>query len=87
MKKTTMIGMAFLLVVVGVVLYSTMTMSAYRVKVCMQYMGNINCATAAASTKEYALRQAVSTACATISGGVTATMQCERSEPASTEWK
>jgi hypothetical protein len=87
MKKSTMIGVAFLLVVFGVILYSTMTMSKYRVKVCMQYQGQQNCATAAASTKEFALRQAVSTACAPISGGVTATLACERSEPGSIEWK
>ena len=87
MKKPAMIGVALMLVVFGVILYSTMTMSQHRVKVCMQFMGKMNCATAAGSTKEYALRQAVSTACAPISGGVTVTLQCERSEPATTEWK
>ena len=87
MKKSTMIGVAFLLVVFGVVLYSTMTMSKFRVKVCMQYNGMNNCASAAGSTKDYTLRQAVSTACAPISGGVTATLACERTEPGTVEWK
>lgn len=87
MKKPVWIGMLFLLGVLAVILYSTMTMSKFRVKVCMQYNGQINCATASASTREFALRQAVSTACAPISGGVTATMACERAEPNSVEWK
>lgn len=87
MKKTTWIGIGFLLVVAGVVLYSTMSMTRYRVKVCMQYQGQFNCATAAGSTKEYALRQAISTACAPIAGGVTQTLACERTPPGTTEWK
>jgi hypothetical protein len=86
-KKPVLIGIVFFLVIVGVVLYSTMTMTQYRVKVCMQFNGQMNCATAAGSTKEFALRQAVSTACAPIAGGVTQTLACERSEPATTEWK
>ena len=87
MKKPVWIGIIFLLAVFGVILYSTMNMSQFRVKVCMQYNGAMNCATAAGSSKEFALRQAVSTACATIAGGVTGTMACERSEPATVEWK
>lgn len=87
MKKPVLVGIVFLLAVVGLVVYSTMSMAQHRVKVCMQYGGQTNCATAAASTKEFAMRQAVSTACAPISGGVTGTLQCERSEPVSVEWK
>ncbi len=87
MKKSTWIGMAFLLGVFGVVLYTTMGMTKHRVKVCMQFNGQQNCAIATGSTKDFALRQAISTACAPISGGVTATLQCERTPPAITEWK
>lgn len=87
MKKSTWIGIGFLVVVFGVVLYSTMSMTRHRVKVCMQFQGQFNCATAAGSTKEFALRQAVSTACAPIAGGVTQTLACERTPPATTEWK
>jgi len=86
-KKPVWIGIGFLLLVFGVVLYSTMNISRYRVKVCMQYQGQFNCATAAGETKELALRQAVATACATIAGGVTGTLACERGEPGSVEWK
>jgi hypothetical protein len=32
------------------------------------------------------MRAAISNACATISGGVTGTMQCESSQPASVRW-
>jgi hypothetical protein len=87
MKKQTWIGIGFLLVVAGGILYSTMSMTRYRVKVCMQFQGQFNCATAAGSTKDYAMRQAVSTACAPIAGGVTQTLACERAQPGSVEWK
>jgi hypothetical protein len=87
MKKPVLVGIVFVLAVIGMIIYSTMSMAQHRVKVCMQYAGQTNCATAAASTKEFALRQAVSTACAPISGGVTGTLACERSEPVSVEWK
>ena len=86
MSKTVVIGIVFLIGVFGMILFTTMPTSKYRVKVCMQYQGLNNCATASGATQNDAKRTAVSTACATISGGVTGTIACESSEPATIEW-
>ncbi len=42
MKKPVWIGMLLLLGVLAVLLYSTMTMSKFRVKVCMLLHGPLN---------------------------------------------
>ena len=85
MKKPVVIGIVFVLVVLGVIIWSSFNMSQVKVKVCMQYEGRTNCATASGSTREFALRAATSTACAPISGGVTGTIGCEGSRPISVE--
>lgn len=86
MSRTVLLGIVFLVAVFGVILYTTMQTSKYRVKICMQYQGQSNCATAAGSTENDARRTAISTACATISGGVGGTIACENTEPATVEW-
>ena len=75
----------FAAAVLAVIVWSSFNMSQAQVKVCMQYEGRTNCASASASTKEYAMRAAISTACAPIAGGVTGTIACEGSRPVSIE--
>jgi hypothetical protein len=83
MKKPVIIGIVFGIAVLVVIIWSSLNMSQVQVKACMQYEGRTNCATASGSTREFATRAAVSTACATISGGVTGTIGCEASKPVS----
>ena len=85
MKKPVLIGIIFGVVVLGVIIYSSFTMAQVKMKACMQYEGRQNCATASGSTKEFATRAAISTACASIAGGVTGTIGCEGSRPVSLE--
>ncbi|HEY3738857.1 MAG TPA: hypothetical protein VGL53_03385 [Bryobacteraceae bacterium] len=85
MKKPVVIGIVFGIAVLVVIVWSSFNMSQVRMKACMQWEGRTNCATASGSTKEFATRAAVSTACATISGGVTGTIGCEGSKPISLE--
>ena len=73
----------FIGIVVAVILYSSMGLSKYTVEVCMEYKGRTNCATASGTTKEEAIRTATDTACATISAGMTESIQCSRTPPAS----
>ncbi|MGH9557748.1 MAG: hypothetical protein ACRD30_00815 [Bryobacteraceae bacterium] len=87
MKKPVLIGILLFAAVVAVLLYSTVTMPSNRVEVCMQFNGRTSCRTNSGSTKEFALRSARSTACSDIASGVTETMSCESSEPASVTWK
>lgn len=85
MKKPVLIGIIFGIAVLVVIVWSSFNMSQVRMKACMQWEGRTNCATASGTTKEFATRAAVSTACATISGGVTGTIGCEGSKPVTLE--
>lgn len=86
MNKTVMIGVAFVVAVVAFLIYSSMHIAQYRVEVCVAFRGGNQCRTASADTKDHALRSAQSNACALLASGVTETMQCEQSNPASVKW-
>ena len=85
MKKPVVIGIVFGIGVLAVIVWSSFNLSQVKMKACMQYEGRTNCATASGSTKLDATRAAVSTACASIAGGVTGTIGCEGSRPVSLE--
>jgi hypothetical protein len=84
-KKPVVLGIVFGIGVLGVIVWSTLNLAQVKMKACMQYEGRTNCATASGQTKQDATRAAVSTACASISGGVTGTIACESSRPVSLE--
>lgn len=86
MRKAAIIGIVFLAVVIAVMIYSTSTLAAHRVEVCMEFKGMTSCRTAAGSTQEFTLRTATSNACATISSGVTDSIACEQSTPKKVTW-
>ncbi len=86
MNKTVAIGVLFVLVVVAFLIYSSMHLAQYRVEVCINYQGRIECRTASADSRDHALRSAQSNACALLTSGVTNTMQCENLQPSSVKW-
>lgn len=86
MSKTVTIGIVFVVVVLGFLIYSSMHIANYRVEVCIAFHGGTQCRTASADTEEHALRSAQSNACALLVSGVTDTMQCERQTPLSVKW-
>lgn len=86
MSKTVVIGIVFLVVVLGFLVYSSMHVARYRVEVCVSYHGGNQCRTASADSQDHALRSAQSNACALLTSGVTETMQCERETPTSIKW-
>jgi len=86
MSKTVAIGIVFLAVVLGFLVYSSMHIAKYRVEVCIAFRGANQCRTASADTQSDALRSAQSNACALLTSGVTETMQCERETPTSVKW-
>jgi hypothetical protein len=73
-------------VVLGFIIYSTFGGTRYRVEVCIVYKGNRDCRTASATTRENALRTAITNACAQLAGGVIETSQCESTPPQSIRW-
>ncbi len=87
MKKPVLIGILIFAALMGLLLYSTLTLGGQRVEVCMQFGGHQSCRTASGSTKEQALRTALQNACAEIASGVTDSLACERSEPVKITYK
>jgi hypothetical protein len=85
-KKSVWLGILFILIVVGFVVYSTLNTSRIRCAVCITYRGQQACRTASASTRELALRTATENACALISSGVTDSNQCHNTPPDSVRW-
>ena len=86
MKKPVVVGIAFVVAVLAVLIYSTLNLAQYRVEVCMAFNGRTQCRTASADSEEHALRTAASNACALISSGVTDTIACEHGEPKKITW-
>jgi hypothetical protein len=86
-KKPVLIGVLFFAAVVVLIVYSTLSMATHRVEVCMQFEGHTNCRIASGSTRDFALRTAISNACAGIASGVTDSIKCEHEEPVKVDWK
>ena len=86
MKKPVLIGVLFLLVILGVLIYSSMNLAGKRVEVCVAFHGATACRTASGSTEEFALRTAVTNACAQVASGVTDSLACENATPVKVTW-
>lgn len=86
MNKTVVIGIAFVVLVLVVLVYSSLHIAKYRVEVCVEFKGRNDCRTASADTQDHALRSAQSNACALLVSGVTEVMQCEHANPTSVKW-
>lgn len=81
MKKPVLAAVLFGGAVLGAIVYWSMGLGQFTFEVCMEYKGRTNCATASGTTKEEAVRTATDTACATISAGMTESIQCSRTPP------
>jgi hypothetical protein len=80
------VGLAGFVLIAGIVAYvlaGSLSVSAHRCEVCMEYRGRSQCRTVEAATLELARDGAIQNACATISGGVTDSMACHRENPIS----
>ena len=86
LTKEKMLGIG---VVVGILLslvLSTMNLRQHTCEVCITYNGSTNCAIASGTTRKEAQGSATNTACASISGGVTQSIQCGNTPPDKVEW-
>ncbi len=81
-KATWLIVLAFL-AFIGFVVWSAQSGGQSHCQVCMTFGGMKNCASAAGTTIEEAERAARTAACATITSGVTESIQCDHSAPTS----
>ena len=87
MRKTTWIGVLFLVGVLAAIVYSTMSSTGFRVEICLNFKGRGEvCKTASGATEEFALRSARTNACGQVASGVTDTIACENTAPTSVTW-
>jgi type II secretory pathway pseudopilin PulG len=86
-KKTHLIAVLFVVAVLATIVITTFSGNRVRCEVCMEFRGMRDCRTAQAANRTEALRTAISNACAQLASGVTDTVQCENTQPASVVWK
>ena len=82
MKTPVLVGIAIVVVILGVIVYSSFNLAGYRVEACVSYKDLTACRTASGSSEEFASRTAISNACAQIISGMTDTIACEQTPPA-----
>ena len=63
--------------------YVTASETSYECSVCIRYGGGENCATVKGPDEQQTMMQAVTTACAPLSSGVTEGLECSRTRPSS----
>jgi hypothetical protein len=83
MKWTSWLAGAVLLAIVAVVVWSSLRVGGVRCEVCIDFGGRRACRAVDGASEEEALAAARTNACALLASGVTETMACERTEPAS----
>ena len=86
MSKVTLVSILFGLGVLALIVSSMRDVTGYSCEVCVTYNGRTNCAKAKGASREEAQRTAQDTACATISAGMTESIQCSNVVPDSVEW-
>ena len=69
-RKVWILVAVFVVLIVGVLVYSTLNLAQYKVEVCIAFNGRTQCRTAAGVTEENALRAARSVACATLANEI-----------------
>jgi hypothetical protein len=83
MKRTTLAVLIFAAAVLGLIVFSTLSLGGQACEVCMEYQGMSRCRTAHGSTREEAIKTATENACAFLSSGVTDSIACNNTPPKS----
>jgi uncharacterized protein (UPF0333 family) len=85
MKRSTTITLAVLALIIALFFYMSTAGANQECRVCMEFQGRSNCATAAGSTAAEATETAHRTACGPIANGMNETIACENRPPASVQ--
>ena len=86
MKPITWIIVGVAAVVIGLMVYSSVSLGGYRVEVCKAFQGHEACGTAVGTTETEAMNTATQVACAKISSGMTDSNQCQSGNPVRVTW-
>jgi hypothetical protein len=79
--KTTKTTLVFLGLIVGVVIYRSLTFPHYECEVCVTFQNDRVCRTAASGTREATIESAVTSACGTLAAGMTESIRCQNTPP------
>jgi len=79
--KTTKTTIVFLALMVGIVVYRSMTITHLECDVCVTFQGVQACRTAASGDRKATVESAVTSACATLASGMTESIRCQNTPP------
>lgn len=80
----TLGGLFAAVLFIATLLYVTFAESGVECEVCVDYRGQSSCQTVSAPDRPQAIQQATAAACAILSSGVTAGMECNSTPPSIT---
>jgi len=79
--RTTKATIVFLALMVGIVVYRSMTITHLECDVCVTFQGEQACRTAASGDRKATVESAVTSACATLASGMTESIRCQNTPP------
>lgn len=87
MKRSTLITLAAIAVVIALFFYMSTARANTECRVCMDFQGRSNCATAAGRNAHEATETAHNTACGPIANGMNETIACGNTAPRTVQCK
>ena len=87
MKWSSWVSLVALVLVIGVVVYSSLRIGGVRCEVCVEFRGREACRAVDGQAEDETRRAGVTNACAMLASGVTDTMACERTTPTKADCK
>lgn len=87
MKRSTLITVAVIVVVIALFFYMSTARATTECRVCVDYQGRSNCATAAGHNAHEATEGAHNTACGPIASGMNETIACGNTPPRDVQCK
>ena len=85
MKSTSWLALAVLLVLGGLIVYSSLGQGGIRCEVCLEFRGRDVCRAVDGTNERDARMAATTNACTFVASGVTESMACERTPPRKAE--
>ena len=82
MRKPVLAGIFIIAVILAIMVYSSMSLAATRVEVCVEFKGVTTCKIARGATQDAAVRTAIDNACGAMASGVTDMLACTGRAPA-----
>jgi hypothetical protein len=87
MTRGRLLTLLALAVLVGILVWSTVSAQRAECRVCVEFSGQRNCATATGTSQAEASRSAQNTACGPLARGMDESIACSNRPPVSVECK